>query len=74
MKRIGKEDSMLIDIQYVKPNRRLNQNDFLYIIWKDLKDGKKYLTIIEEPKMDIYFEKLEYRDHTNNKEYGIYEG
>lgn len=73
MKRIGKEDSMLIDIQYVKPNRRLNQNDFLYIIWKDLKDGKKYLTIIEEPKMDIYFEKLEYRDHTYNKEYGRYE-
>ena len=71
--KIDKNNSMLIDIQYIKPNRRLKQNDFLYIIWKDLKDGEKHLSIIEEPKMDIYFEKYEYRDHTNNKNYARYD-
>ena len=60
---IDKKNSMLIDIQYVKANKANRTPDYLYIIWKDLTTGKKYLQCVPEPKMEIYFEKHEYRDH-----------
>ena len=66
---IPKENSMLIDIQYAEPNKRTgeNPNGMLYIIWKDLDTGEKHLSITENPVMDIYFTKPEYRDHIYNK-------
>ena len=64
---INKESAMLVDIQYVNPNRREGINDYLYIIYKDLDTGEKFLKKIEEPKMTIYFEKPEYRDHAYNE-------
>lgn len=67
--KIKKDNAMLIDIQYVKANKRENRPDYLYIVWKDLDTGKKYLQTIEEPPMDIYFEKPEYRNHINNLEW-----
>lgn len=66
---ISKEYAMLLDIQYVKANKKENHCDYLYIIWKDLRDGKKHLNIIPEPIMKIYFEKPEFRNHTYNKNY-----
>ena len=66
---IDKKNSMLLDIQYVKANRANHTPDYLYIIWKDLTTGKKYLQCVPEPKMEIYFEKHEYRDHAYNKNY-----
>lgn len=66
---IDKESSMLLDIQYVKPNKKENQPDFLYIIWKDLKSNQKHLQIVPEPMMDIYFEKPEFRNHAYVKNY-----
>lgn len=65
----NKENSMLIDIQYIKPNKKNDEPDVLYVIWKDLDTGKKYMQKTEEPKMDIYFEKAEYRNHTYNRNY-----
>ena len=47
---------MLVDIQYIKPKK--GKKDYLYIIWKDLRDGKKHLNVIPEPVMKIYFEKF----------------
>jgi hypothetical protein len=41
----------------------------LYIIWKDLNTKEKYLQVVPEPKMDIYFEKNEFRNHSYNKSY-----
>lgn len=67
---IDKDNAMLMDITYMKPNKAQNNpNGLLYIIWKDLKDGSKHLEVIEDPKYDIYFTKKEFRDHTHNKNY-----
>ena len=66
---IKKDSSMLLDIQYVKANKKNNTLDYLYIIWKDLDTNEKHLQIIPEPMMDIYFEKPEVRNHTYNKNY-----
>lgn len=66
---ITKDNAMLIDVQYMKANRRDGTKDYLYIIWKDLDTGEKHLKIIEEPKMTIYFEKPECRDHKNWNNY-----
>lgn len=66
---ITKDNAMLIDVQYMKANRKEKIPDYLYIIWKDLDTGEKHLKIVEEPKMTIYFEKPEFRDHTNWNNY-----
>lgn len=66
---INKDNAMLIDIQYVDSKKGSGQPDYLYIIWKDLDTNEKHLMAIPEPKMTIYFEKPEFRDHTYNKNY-----
>ena len=66
---INKENSMLLDVQYVRPNREKGTPDYLYLIWKDLLSGEKHLTAVPEPTMDIYFEKPEKRNHRHNKTY-----
>lgn len=64
-----KESSMLLDIQYIKANKKEGNTDYLYVIWKDLKTNEKHLQIIPEPMMDIYFEKPEFRNHSYSKNY-----
>ena len=59
--------AMLCDVQYVKYNKKENLPDYLYIIWRDTLTGEKYLKIIPSPKMTIYFEKDEYRNHKYSK-------
>ena len=61
--------SMLIDIQYVKPNRYTGAKDYLYIIWRDLINNNKYMEAVPEPRINIYFEKKEFRNHSYNKNY-----
>ena len=67
--KINKENAMLIDVQYVKANRRNNTPEYLYLIWKDMDTNEKYMQAIKEPPVEIYFEKPEFRDHTYNKNY-----
>ena len=69
MMNITKDNAMLLDIQYVRPNRNKNLKDCLYYIYKNLDNGEKYLEIKEEPEIDIYFTKPEYRDHKHHKDY-----
>lgn len=69
MAKISKDSAMLMDVQYVRPNKKKNLPDYLYIIWKDMNTGKKYLESIDNPSIEIYFEKPEFRDHTYNKNY-----
>lgn len=69
MPQMSKETSMLFDVQYIKPNRQDNPDGILYVIWKDLETGKKYLNEVHDPKMDIYFTKPEYRNHAYSKNY-----
>lgn len=71
--KIPKDNAMLIDIQYQKPDKINGKPDYLYIIWKECDSGKKHLQIIPEPKMDIYFEKDEYRNHHYNRNYQLLE-
>ena len=66
---INKESSMLLDVQYIKANKRDNTPDYLYLIWKDMDSGEKYMQAIKEPPVEIYFEKAEFRDHMYNKNY-----
>ena len=66
---IPKEHAMLIDVQYIKQNKKENTPDYLYLIWKDMRTQEKHLEVIPEPPMDIYFEKPEIRNHTYNKNY-----
>lgn len=70
---IPKDDAMLIDIQYIKKNSISGNmrapTDYLYIIWKEISTGKKHLKIVTDPKVEIYFEKPEYRTFTHNKTY-----
>lgn len=66
---IDKEKAMLIDVQYVNPRKKSGEPDYLYVIWKDMDTNEKHLMAVPEPKMTIYFEKPEYRDHTYNKNY-----
>ena len=54
---------MLVDIQYVRGSKQEGTTDCLYIIWKDLANKEKYLQVVPEPEMDIYFEKPQYRNH-----------
>ena len=67
--KINKESSMLLDVQYIKANKKNGTKDYLYFIWKDIDTDEKYMQAIEEPKIDIYFEKPEFRNHLNNKNY-----
>ena len=66
---INKENSMLLDVQYVKANRKNETPDYLYLIWKDMDTEEKYMQAIKEPPVEIYFEKPEFRDHLYNKNY-----
>ena len=66
---ISKDDSMLLDIQYIKANAKKKQPDYLYVIWKSISTNQKHLQVIPEPMVDIYFEKPEVRNHTYNKNY-----
>ena len=65
------QEAMLLDIQYVEPNRREGLPDYLYILWKDLKTGEKHLETIPEPLMTIYFEKPEFRTHEHHTKYAL---
>lgn len=67
---IPKNNAMLLDVQYMKPNKKNGNTDgCIYIIWKDLRTGEKNLEVINNPKVDLYFTKPEYRTHTYNKSY-----
>lgn len=58
---------MLLDVQYIRENRKNNTPDVLYTIYKDLNTGEKKVDIKYEPRQDIYFEKPEYRNHDYSK-------
>lgn len=66
---IDSSNVMLLDMIYHNPNKDNERVDCLDIIYKDLKTGKKYIKSIENPTIDIYFEKEQYRNHTYNKSF-----
>lgn len=66
--KVSKDNGMLVDVQHVKSRKR-GEPDYLYIIYKNVDTGEKYLEAIPDPKMTIYFEKPEYRNHSYNKNF-----
>ena len=63
------ENAMLLDIQYVRKDRKNNKEDCLYTIYKNVDTGEKFVYAMEQPKIPIYIEKEEYRDHVHCTEY-----
>ena len=53
------KNCMLLDVQYVRENRKQQTPDALYLIYKDLDTGEKYMTTTEQPSIDIYIKKPE---------------
>lgn len=69
---IPKDHAMLLDVQYMKPNKRNGNTDgCIYVIWKDLDTKEKHLEIVKDPKVDLYFTKPEFRNHLYNKSYEL---
>ena len=66
---IDPKNSMLIDVQYVRANKKAGKPDTLYTIYKDLKTNKKHVIKIDEPMMPIYFEKESCIDHIHPIDY-----
>lgn len=66
---LNKDDVMLIDVQYVRKNKRENLPDYLYIIYKIISTGEKKLLKIPEPEVSIYFEKPEHRNFDYIKQF-----
>ena len=67
--RFHKETAMLVDIQYAPSKKQDGLPDMLYTIWRDVETDEKFINIEENPKMPVYIEKPEYRDHSNNQDY-----
>lgn len=67
--KINKDNIMLIDIIYHGARKQNDFIDALDIIYKDIDTGKKHLKTIEEPEIDIYITKEEYRDFEYNRSF-----
>ena len=63
------KNCMLLDVQYVRENRKQQTPDALYLIYKDLDTGEKYMTTTEQPSIDIYIKKPECRDYIYHRNY-----
>lgn len=63
LKETRKEDLMLINMIYHQPSPQSDWTDAIDVIYKDLATNEKYLETIENPTMDVYFTKSEYRNY-----------
>ena len=63
LKESRKDDIMLINVIYHQPSPNTNWNDSIDIIYKDLTTGEKYLESIDNPNMEVYFTKPEFRNY-----------
>lgn len=66
-KSIDPNNAMLLDTIYHYPRKSTNYTDALDIVYKDLKTGEKKLLTLEEPEMEIYFTKPEFRNYDHNQ-------
>jgi len=66
---IDKENIMLLDILYHPPRKENDRIDCLDVIYKDIDSEEKHVKSIENPTIDIYFVKDEYRNFKYNKNF-----
>ena len=62
-----KEETMLVNIIYHNGSRETDYNDYLDIVYKDLRTGEKFVETIENPEIEIYFTKEQFRNYDYNK-------
>lgn len=67
--KVNKDNLMLLDIVYHAPRKENDRIDALDIVYKDIDTGEKHLKTIEEPDIEIYFTKDQYRDYTYTKSF-----
>ena len=53
---------MLCDVIYQRGSKKTDWKDYLNIVYRDMVTGKKEIFTIEEPTIDIFVVKEEYRD------------
>lgn len=64
---------MLLDIFPQSEKTDNGYKNILNIIYKDMNTGKKYLDIIENPKVPLYFTKKENRGYNHNRGFAEYD-
>lgn len=65
--KIDKDDIMLVNILYHSPRKENDRTDCIDIIYKTLSTGEKHIESIENPEIEIYFTKEEYRNYDFNR-------
>ena len=66
MKFLGDIDTnttILIDAKYNKVKTENGMEDFMTLVTKNVITNEKFINVIKEPKMDIYFTKPEFRNY-----------
>lgn len=66
LEHLDSNNLMLINIIYHRGTKGTEYNDYLDIIYKNLKTGEKHLETIENPEIEIYFAKEDCRDYNYN--------
>lgn len=66
---LNSNNIMLVNFIYHYGRKENSYNDYLDIVYKDLKTGEKHVETIENPEMEIYFAKEEVRDYDYNKSF-----
>ena len=69
LRRQNTNNLMLINVIYHQPSKYNNWQDCLDIIYKDTRTGEKFLECIENPPMEVYFTKPEYRTYEENQNF-----
>ena len=53
--KVPQNNSMLIDVHYVRANKHENKPDYLYVIWKDLVKNQKNLNVSVKEKWNAIY-------------------
>ena len=67
--KIKSNNIMFLETIYHYPNKERKYKDSLDIIYKDLTTGEKHILTIDEPEMEIYFTKEEFKNFQHNKSF-----
>lgn len=67
LEHLNSDNLMLVNVIHHAGNKNTDYNDYLDIVYKDLKTGEKFVKTIENPEMEIYFTQEEDRTFKFNK-------
>lgn len=65
---LNPDEYMLINITYSRSKSK-SEPDRLYVVYKNRETGEKFLKTIEEPEIDYYVTKEEFRDYDYHKDF-----